>query len=160
MKLSIKKGLSFGLTSGVITTLGLIVGLSASTQSQAVVISGIIIIAISDALSDAFGIHVSEESDNGNGHKSVWEATLATFGSKFIFSLTFLIPILLFELSMAIIISIIWGLCLIALFSYYIARSQKQNPIYVILEHLLIAIIVVSITHFVGAYFESKNFSF
>ena len=34
MKASIKKGFGFGLTSGVITTLGMMVGLNASTGSK------------------------------------------------------------------------------------------------------------------------------
>ena len=49
MKRSIRKGLGFGLNSGVITTLGMMVGLSASTQSRIAVIGGIIAIAIADA---------------------------------------------------------------------------------------------------------------
>ena len=41
MKDSIKKGFSYGVTSGVITTLGLMVGLNASTHSQLVVVGGV-----------------------------------------------------------------------------------------------------------------------
>ena len=63
MKLSIKKGLGFGLTSGIITTLGMMVGLHSSTHSDKVVIGGILIIAVADAMSDALGIHISEETD-------------------------------------------------------------------------------------------------
>lgn len=62
MKASWMTGLSFGLTSGVITTLGLIVGLHAGTHSRMVVIGGILTVAISDAMSDALGIHISEEA--------------------------------------------------------------------------------------------------
>jgi vacuolar iron transporter family protein len=54
-------GLSFGLTSGVITTLGLIVGLHAGTHSRAAVLGGIFTIAIADSLFDALGIHLAEE---------------------------------------------------------------------------------------------------
>ena len=42
MKRSIKKGLGFGLASGVITTLGMMVGLNASTGSKLAIIGGII----------------------------------------------------------------------------------------------------------------------
>ena len=49
---SLRVGLSFGLTSGVITTLGLIVGLASGTESKLAVIGGIITIAVADALSD------------------------------------------------------------------------------------------------------------
>jgi len=54
MKRSFRIGFSFGLTSGIITTLGLMVGLYSSTNSQLVVIGGILTIAIADSLSDCF----------------------------------------------------------------------------------------------------------
>ncbi len=150
MKLSIKKGFSFGLTSGVITTLGLIVGLDSSTHSKIVVLCGILVIAIADSLSDALGIHVSEESENRHTTREIWEATIATFLSKFIFALTFIIPILFLQLSVALVVNIAWGLFLIALFSYNIARQQNTKPLHAILEHVILAIIVIVITHYVG----------
>jgi len=63
MKNSIKKGLGFGLTSGIITTLGLMIGLYFSTKSMLAVIGGIIIIAVADSLSDSLGMHISEETN-------------------------------------------------------------------------------------------------
>lgn len=155
MKHSIKVGFSFGLTSGVITTLGLMVGLYSGTHSKLVVIGGILIIAIADAFSDALGIHISEESENKHTEKEIWESTISTFLTKFIFALTFLIPILLFQLSTAIIVSIIWGMSLLSIFSFYIAREQKVRPCKVIIEHLVIAIIVIIITCYVGAWVNS-----
>ncbi|TKS61160.1 MAG: membrane protein [Nitrospira sp.] len=71
MKASWKTGLSFGLTSGVITTLGLMVGLHSGTHSRAIVIGGILTIAIADAMSDALGIHVSEESKNSGPTRQI-----------------------------------------------------------------------------------------
>ena len=52
MKHSLKTGLSFGLTSEIITTLGLMVGLNSSTHSDLVVIGGILTIAIADGFLD------------------------------------------------------------------------------------------------------------
>ena len=86
MKNSLKTGVAFGLTSGIITTLGLMVGLYSGTNSKLVVMGGILTIAIADAFSDALGIHVSEESKNNVTEKEVWEATISTFFSKFLFS--------------------------------------------------------------------------
>lgn len=150
MKLSVRKGFSFGLTSGIITTLGLIVGLHSSTGSATVVIGGIMVIAIADALSDALGIHISEEAENRHTTKEIWESTIVTFLSKFVFALTFIIPILLLPLSTAIIVSIIWGLSLIGFFSFYIAQKGPEKPYKVVLEHLGIAILVIAITHYIG----------
>ncbi|MCD6115333.1 hypothetical protein J7J74_03595 [bacterium] len=150
MRLSIRKGFSFGLTSGIITTLGLIVGLHSGTHSRIAVIGGILAIAIADAMSDALGIHISEESENQHSTKEIWESTVSTLLSKFVFALTFIVPILFLELSTAIIACIIWGLSLIAIFSYYIARQQNAKPYRTILEHLIIAIVVIVITHYIG----------
>jgi len=150
MKHSLRVGFSFGVTSGIITTLGLMVGLHSSTHSGPIVIGGILTIAIADAFSDALGIHISEESENRHTAKQIWTSTAATFLSKFIFALTFIIPVLLFELSTAIKISVIWGLSILCLLSYRIARGQKVNPWKVIAEHLAIALIVIVITHYVG----------
>jgi len=147
---SLKTGFSFGSTSGIITTLGLMVGLHSGTHSKIVVIGGILTIAIADAFSDALGIHISEESENKHTTKEIWESTIMTFLSKFFFALTFLVPVLLFNLSTAIIVSIIWGLALISLLSYRMGREQNTNPLPIVGEHLLITIIVIAITHFIG----------
>jgi vacuolar iron transporter family protein len=152
MNHSVKKGLSFGLTSGVITTLGLLVGLSSGTGSKIVIIGGIMVIAIADAMSDALGIHISEEAENDHTHREVWQSTIATFVSKFIIALTFLMPIILLELNLAVIINIVWGLLLIAIISYYLAKQQKVEPWPIILEHVLITVAVVVITYYIGSW--------
>ncbi|MBU1445725.1 hypothetical protein KKD70_00480 [Patescibacteria group bacterium] len=152
MKRSLKTGLSFGLTSGITTTLGLIVGLNSGTHSKLVVIGGILTIAIADAASDALGIHISEESKTTNTTREIWEATISTFLSKVIFTLSFVVPVLLFELEPAIIISIIWGMLLIGIFSFYVAKTEHSNPTEVVIEHLAIMIFVIIATNYVGSW--------
>ncbi len=87
-------GISFGITSGVITSLGMIVGMFSATNSKLAVIASIITMAIADGLSDGAGQHMSEESEVENGkpvhtHKEVWMTTLFTFLSVCGSSLTF-----------------------------------------------------------------------
>jgi len=147
---SFKTGFSFGITSGIITTLGLIMGLHSGTHSKLVIIGGILTIAVADALSDALGIHISEESENRHTTKEIWLSTISTLLSKFVFAMSFIIPVLLFHLTVAIIVSIVWGLSLLGIFSFYIAKEQQANPWKVIMEHLLIAVIVILATHFIG----------
>ena len=149
MKKSLRVGFNFGLTSGIITTLGLIVGLHAGTHSTLVVIGGVLTIAIADSFSDALGIHVSQESENKDS-KAVWEATITTFLTKLIFALTFLVPLLMFDINMAIMMSVVWGLALLTILSYYIAKKQKEPAWKVILEHIIITLIVITITHYLG----------
>ena len=150
MKHSLKVGFSFGLTSGIITTLGLMVGLSSGTSSKLAVIGGILTIAIADASSDALGIHISEESENKHTTREIWESTLSTFICKFAIALTFLVPVLLLELTSAIVVSIVWGLSLLCIFSFGIAKNGKITPWKVVLEHLIIGLMVILAAHFVG----------
>ncbi len=156
MEHSLKTGFSFGLTSGIITTLGLLVGLYSGTQSREVVLGGILTIAVADAFSDALGIHVSEEAEIKHGKFEIWVATLSTFFFKFFFSATFLIPVILLPLHQAVIVSVIWGLMLLALFSYFLARQQKENGFKVVGEHLIIAVVVTLLTYRIGLWIYSS----
>jgi len=149
MNKSIKKGVGFGITSGVITTLGLMVGLYSGTHSMIAIIGGIITIAIADAFSDSLGIHISEETVERSSRK-IWQSTFATFISKFFTAIIFLIPILLLSLKTAIITNIGIGMILLGIFSYELAKSKKEKPFGIIAEHIIISIGVIIITYFVG----------
>jgi VIT1/CCC1 family predicted Fe2+/Mn2+ transporter len=155
MKDSLIKGISFGLTSAIITTLGLMVGLHSGTHSKIVVLAGILTIAIADALSDALGIHISEEAENTHTVKEIWGATIATFMTKFLFAMTFIVPVLFLCLSNAIIVSLIWGISILVVLSYLIAKSQDEPPWKIIGEHLIIALAVIAITHWVGEWLST-----
>jgi len=148
----VRTGLFFGATSGVITTLGLITGLNAGTQSITAVLGGILVIAVADSMSDALGIHLAEEADPETNHEHVWQATITTFLAKFVFALSFAVPLLLLPLGPAVIASICWGMLVIIVLSYLLARSQNQSPWLIIVEHTGIAMLVVVLSHFIGVW--------
>ncbi|MCX6740457.1 MAG: hypothetical protein NTZ49_04490 [Candidatus Parcubacteria bacterium] len=154
MKVSVLKGFSFGLTSGVITTLGLMVGLYATTHSKLVMIGGILSIAVADAFSDALGMHISVESENKHKTKYVWMATISTFAAKFVFAISFVLPIILFSDFTAIIIGCIWGILVLTAYSFFLAKQENAQPYKIIGEHVGIAILVIIITNFVGQWIE------
>ena len=150
MRHSLEVGFSFGITSGIITTLGLMVGLNSGTNSKLAVLGGILTIAIADAFSDALGIHISEESENTHRKKEIWESTLSTFLFKFFVASSFIIPVVLFELVTAVLLSIIWGLSLLCVLSFRLARVQKITPWKIVIEHLSIALIVIVLAQYIG----------
>ncbi len=152
-----RTGLFFGATSGVITTIGLIVGLNSGTRSVTAVLGGILVIAVADAMSDALGIHLAEESDPDTTHGHVWSATIMTFVTKFVFSISFAVPLLLLPLSTAVIASVAWGMFVIVVLSYFLARTQGESPMAIIGEHLVIAILVVVFSHYIGVW-VANNF--
>ncbi len=147
-----RTGLFFGATSGVITTIGLIVGLNSGTQSITAVLGGILVIAVADAMSDALGIHLAEEADPNTDQGHVWAATIMTFVTKFVFSISFAVPLLLLPLTTAVGVSVVWGLLVIVILSYFLARSQNESPLYIIGEHLGIAVLVLVLSHYIGVW--------
>ena len=147
-----RTGLFFGATSGVITTIGLIVGLNSGTNSITAVLGGILVIAVADAMSDALGIHLAEESDPDTDHGHVWAATIMTFVTKFLFSISFAVPLLLLPLEPAVIVSVAWGLLVIIVLSYFLARAQDESPLAIIGEHVGIAVLVVVLSHYIGVW--------
>lgn len=151
-------GFSFGLTSGVITTLGLLVGLEAGTGSRTAVLAGILTIAVADALSDSLGMHMAEESKGGEHNRDIWQATFATLLAKFFIALTFVVPVLIFSMQTAIIASIIWGFLLIISLTFYLSWRQHKSIWEPILEHLFISIIVVIATYYIGHWISTIYF--
>lgn len=147
-----RTGVFFGATSGVITTIGLIAGLNAGTKSLVAVLGGILVVAIADAMSDAMGIHLAQEADPDSTHEHIWAATIWTFITKLLVALTFALPLLWFPLQLAVAIAVAWGLVVITILSAYLARVQNTPVLNVVTEHLLIAIVVVAVSHFIGAW--------
>jgi VIT1/CCC1 family predicted Fe2+/Mn2+ transporter len=151
-----RTGIFFGATSGVITTIGLIVGLHAGTQSMVAVLGGILVVAVADAMSDALGIHIAQEADPDSTSDHIWAATIWTFVTKLIVALSFALPLLWLPLQIAVIVSVSWGLLVITLLSAYLAHVQRVKALPVITEHLVIAIVVVTVSYFIGIWVRTS----
>jgi VIT1/CCC1 family predicted Fe2+/Mn2+ transporter len=140
---------SFGATSGIITTLALIVGLDHWDNAKASIIGGIVLIALADNVSDSIGIHVYQESECLN-QKEVWFSTLTNFLTRVLVSMSFIVPLLIFPLKTAVVLAVLWGLLLLSALTYIITRDQRKNPWLAIVEHLAIAAAVILASSFLG----------
>jgi len=155
MRESFKSGSSFGVASGIITTLGLVMGLSTGTHSIIAVIGGILSIAIADGLSESTAMHISRKSENKDVNY-VRESTFSTLVSKFFITLTFGIPFFLMDLYTAMKVDVLWGLFLTALISYLVSPKQKWEKGRDIFEHLVIVAFVVVVTYYAGEWIHAK----
>jgi len=140
---------SFGSTSAIITNLALMAGLHSEPNAKVSIIGGILVIALADNISDSFGIHIYQESEKIET-REIWTSTLFNFLARFIVSLSFIALILFLPLNAAIISSIIWGLLLLTVISYMVARDEAVNPYTSILTHLLIAAGVIFLSNLAG----------
>ena len=148
-------GVSFGITSGVITSLGMIVGLYSATSSKLVVVAGLITMAIADGLADGAGQHMSEEAEMKDGkarhtHKEVWVATLYTFLSVCVSILSFVPFFFIFPMEIAIYWGIGWGVLLLVIFNSILANKKKEKALVLVGEHLALAVFVIVISYYVG----------
>ncbi|MEM5811672.1 MAG: hypothetical protein QXG91_02960 [Candidatus Aenigmatarchaeota archaeon] len=151
----LKIGISFGLTSSIITTIGLMIGLASGTQEKYVVVIGILTAAIVDALSDALGIHLSEESEAMHTQKEIWFTSFATLFSKMFFSLIFLPAVLFLPLNFSVIVNIALGFLLLFILSIFIAKEENEKTWKVVTEHLIIATFVIILSHYIGILIRS-----
>ncbi|MCX5750445.1 MAG: hypothetical protein NT099_02045 [Candidatus Saganbacteria bacterium] len=140
---------SFGSTSAIITGLALMAGLHSEPNAKISIIGGILVIALADNISDSFGIHIYQESEKIET-REVWTSTIFNFIARLIVSLSFIALLWLLPLNTAIISSLIWGLMLLAMISYMVAKNESANPYLSVLTHLLIAVGVIFLSNLVG----------
>jgi VIT1/CCC1 family predicted Fe2+/Mn2+ transporter len=142
---------SFGATSAIITNLGIITGLDTLTHPKLSIIGALLAIALADNMSDSFGIHIYQESEHLI-KKEVWLSTLTNFLARLFVSSTFIVLIILLPIKLAAACSIIWGLLILTVMTYAIARQRKISPYSAILVHTIVAVLVVAASHFIGAF--------
>jgi VIT1/CCC1 family predicted Fe2+/Mn2+ transporter len=126
------------------------VGLQAGTQSMTAVFGGVVVIAVSDSMSDALGIHLAQEADPESTRAHIWAATLWAFVSKFLAAISFALPLLLLPLDQAVLVGVVWGLMIVTFMSYFLARMQQTSAWRVVGEHVSIALVVIALSHYVG----------
>ena len=136
---------AYGSTSAVITSLAIIISLSGTINSKFNIIAALLIIAIADNVSDAFAIHLQEESQKVST-KEVRKTTFYNFLARLLITTIFVIIIFFIPTTLATIISIIYGLGIITFLSYNIAKSQKKNPYKEIAIHVGVAIILMIVS--------------
>ena len=141
------KNFSFGATSAVITALALLVGLESTLNAKINIITALVVIAIADNISDSFGIHIHQESQN-EPVKEVRKTTFINFFARFFLVLIFILIIMYMPVHTAIAVSIIFGFAIISVISYFISIAQKVNPYKSIFYHLALATLVMA-----GSYF-------
>ena len=84
-------------------------------------------IAVADALSDALGIHLAEEADPNATQHHIWSATVTTFLTKFVFAISFAVPVLLLLIVLLALIGTLAILMVVVLvgFSLVFGRTDR-----------------------------------
>jgi vacuolar iron transporter family protein len=140
---------SFGAVSAVITCLALIISFDIAAKSKLMVIGSLCVIALADNISDSLGIHMYQEGEFSS-FRNVWRATLLNFTTRFFVILIFIVIVLLLPPPLAIIGSILYGYFILTIISYLVARKRNLAPKGIILEHIIIATLVLGLSKYIS----------
>jgi len=143
------KNFSFGATAAIVTSIGLIIGLDAATASKATILSGLLIVAIADNLTDSLSVHIYQESEQLEP-RAAFHATLTNFAARLGLSLSFVFLMVILPFHVAVVASILWGLLLLTGLSYVVARTRKLPVLREIAKHLAVAAVVILSSKMVG----------
>jgi VIT1/CCC1 family predicted Fe2+/Mn2+ transporter len=143
------QGIAFGIMDGVITALGILMGLSAF-QNKLILFIGIIVTGIADAFANAAGMHVSEEMEKLHERYEVWKTTFYTFFSTVLVFMILGIPILFIQFSQAIFVSWFIGMFLLVWLGYFV--SGGKDKLKIIFEYVVAGIVISLISFLIGSY--------
>jgi hypothetical protein len=139
---------SFGGTAGIVTSMALLVGLDAAHAGKASVIGALLIIAVADNLTDSLSVQMYQESERRERQEAIL-GTLTNFATRFLVCLTFVGIVALFW-KHAVAAGIMWGIALLSIMSYMIARGRSVSVFVEIAKHLGIAAIVIMASEGIG----------
>ncbi len=140
---------SYGGTAGIVISTSLIMGLSAASATKVAIVSGLLIVAIADNLTDALSIHIYQESQQLEPRKA-FRLTLTNFGTRLLISLSFVSLVVFLPMKTAVIAAVIWGILLLSTLTYLIARERNINFVPEIIKHVSVAVIVILASQFIG----------
>lgn len=139
------------MTSAIVTSMGLIAGLAQGGGSKTNIVAGLLIFAIADNISDSLGIHIYKESEGASRHDIIL-TTLGNFLIRLFLALTFVLIIIMLDPHSAFIVASVWGFILLTALSYEIAKIKQSHPFREIAYHLIIAVLVIVGSWFIGSF--------
>ena len=141
--------ISYGGTAAVVTSMALISGLGAADATKAVIVSSLLIAAFADNLTDALSFHIFQESEQLD-QKDAFTRTITNFVARLLLCTSFVLLIGLLPLVYAAKVAMVWGMLLLAMMTYLVARERKVKPILEVVKHLLVASVVVLASNVIG----------
>jgi len=143
--------LSYGGTAAIVTSMGLIVGLGAAGDRSATIIVSLILVAIADNLTDSIAIHVYQESEKLESRQA-FRSTITNFLTRLLVSSSFVAMAILLPLPYLIVVAVVWGMLLLGVLTYFVARERGAAPGIEIVKHLASAIVVIGVSRAIGAW--------
>lgn len=149
---AIRQGMFFGLNSGVITTTGLIAGISQTFTNPLHIIISIVSLAISDGFSEAYGLYISKKAEKVSDDSfNPFYSFVSLLITKALIVLSFLIPFI-FSRKLTYFKNLawpfIWGALLLFILDYHLSKIRDDSFFHYYIPHLVILAIVVGLSKY------------
>ena len=151
---ALRQGFVFGANSGILTTTGVITGLIQTNISRLFLIVSVISLAISDSISEGYGMYLSKKAqnitDNSNGPLF---ALIGLMVIKFFVVISFLIP-LLFTKDLKVFKNMTWvlgwGVFLLFILDYQLCVMRNESFWSYFIPHIGVLLFVIFLTKYFG----------
>jgi len=142
---------SFGGTSAIVTSMGLIIGLGAAGASTATIVSGLLIVGFADNITDSLSIHMYQEAEKLE-ERIAFRTTVTNFVARVLAALSFVAIVLALPAAYTVIAALFWGCLLLTAITYALARERGVSPLPEIAKHLGVAFLVIVTSGVIGAW--------
>ena len=146
---------SYGGTSAIITNISLVIGLGSTNVPKSGIIGGLLVIALADNISDSLGIHIYQESGSC-GTRESFISTVLNFTTRLLVSASFIFIVLFFPIQEAQLISLLWGLLVLGVMSYFISKKSGLKTWLEIAKHIGVALIVIAASKYAADFIHSR----
>ena len=143
--------LSYGGTAAIVTSMGLLSGLSAATGAKATVTASLLVIAVADNLSDSLAIHIYQESERLESRQAL-SSTVANFFVRLLVASSFVVLVVLAPMPLIVPVGLTWGMLLLATLTYFVARNRGVPPLLEVAKHVTMAVVVIAVSRVIGAW--------
>lgn len=140
---------SFGGTSAIVTSMGLIIGLGAAGAGAATIVSGLLIAGLADNLTDSLSMHMYQEAEKLKEIAAL-RATLTNFAARVLAALSFVAIVLALPTAYASLVALSWGCLLLAAISYVLAKARGVPSLPEVAKHLGVAFLVIVASRIIG----------
>ncbi len=142
---------SFGGTSAIVTSMGLIIGLGAAGAETPTIVSGLLIVGFADNITDSLSIHMYQEAEKLE-ERIAFRTTVTNFVVRVLAALSFVAIVLALPAADAVIAALFWGCLLLTAITYALARERGVSPFPEIAKHLGVAFLVIVTSRVIGAW--------
>jgi len=129
--------------------MALIAGLDAAKTGRASMVSALLIAAVADNLTDSLSVHMYQESERLE-QKEAFIGTLSNFVTRLLLCLSFVLIVVPLPEHIAALWGLAWGISLLLILTYILARYRKVSVMSEIGKHLGVAVAIIFVSQYIG----------